>query len=419
MFYGWKVSATGFIGNFMLYGGMLYIMNVFIEPLSIELGWSRATISLAMGIASVFCSLSGPLAIYLSARYSLRLLSTLGALLGGLAVMGMGMTQSIIIFTLCYSLAWSSGQLFGGAIGNILANNWFNTKRGRALGIVNMGTSVSGVLLPAICLIILEAFGTQAAFVSLGIAVITMAPLTYYIVRDEPSELNLFPDNMKELKLAKSGESIDEKIAPILAKKQEMTSSFLRFYKDKGAFCLSVGYALALLSAVGVLSQLKPRFVEMGYDSATAMLLMSSTAFCAAGGKYFWGYVTDKLNPLIAMRLLVIGNMGGLILILLPANIITTSLAVLIAGLCIGGMWTIYAALIYYVFGKAYFKKAYQYSSTMVILKSAGYVLTGYIYTLFNSYSMAYVIFIGILGISLYCMFQVKQSDSVEYILQQ
>lgn len=419
MFYGWKIAGTGLFGNFMLFGGMLYLMNVFIEPLSDLYGWSRASISFSMGLASMLCSATMFVSIALAAYFKLRTLTVIGALLGGISLIGMGLTSNFVLFTVFFSVAWASGQFCGGAIANILVSNWFTTHRGRALGIVNMGTSLSGAILPFFCLILLEKFGIHMAYIILGMILLAFAPICYFIVRDEPRELNLNPDNKEIVLLTKNVTSADEEILqhPLCQERKYAISSFFNFYKNKISWYISLGYALGLLSVAGVISQLKPRFVEMGFDPHTAMLLMSLTALFGACGKYFWGYVSDKTNPILVIRLLLLGNIFGIGFLLLPASFISISIVVIVFGLCMGGMWTIFAALIYYIYGKECFKKAYQYASIMIVLKSIGYMVTGFVFTYLGSYTMAYIMFIFILMISCGCMFLIKKSDAVEYTL--
>ncbi len=38
MFYGWKLASLGLIGNFILQGSIIFMMNAFIDPLTAERG---------------------------------------------------------------------------------------------------------------------------------------------------------------------------------------------------------------------------------------------------------------------------------------------------------------------------------------------------------------------------------------------
>ena len=114
MFHGWKLSLLGSGGNFLLHGGLIYMMNAFTEPLAAARSWERGDIGVAMSVAALCGALSMPLLSSLSLRMSLRLLMTLGALIGGASVIVMGQARSLGLFTLFFSIAWINAQAFGG-----------------------------------------------------------------------------------------------------------------------------------------------------------------------------------------------------------------------------------------------------------------------------------------------------------------
>ncbi len=419
MFQGWKIAFLGLLGNLTIYGGMIYMMNVFLYPLHEIRGWSLASISYVMGIGSFCVSLATVFVISLSFYFKLRTLMTLGAIIGGLGFFGIGFAENFYFFALCFSLTWGSGQLFGGAIANILMSNWFIKKRGRALGLTNIGTSLSGVVLPFFCLFLLENFGIEIAYSVLGLILLSFAPLCYIIVRDNPNEMGLFPDNEDNQEENSSEVEENTSINTDTSERQKYLShictSFLNFYRDRASFCLSFSYGLALLGIAGLLSQLKPALESMGFDAYSATLFVTITAFCAATGKYFWGYVSDKTNPIFVVRLIMFGNFISLLLLFLPISYFTISLFACFFGLCSGGMWPILATLVYYFYGKDNFKKAYQYASIMIALKSFGYILIGFMLEVFGSYHHSYFLFAIILLIAFLIILFVKKEDAIEF----
>ena len=141
MFYGWKVCSVSCLGNLLVVGGVTYIMNAFMEPMSTLHGWTRADIGGAVGLATLCGTLSMPVLASLAMRYSLRLMTTLGMACGGLAFMGLGYAGTLPSFTALFALAWVAGQACGGVVGNALMGNWFVRCRGRAFGLANLGNS--------------------------------------------------------------------------------------------------------------------------------------------------------------------------------------------------------------------------------------------------------------------------------------
>ena len=76
MFYGWKVCSVSCLGNLLVVGGVTYIMNAFMEPMSTLHGWTRADIGGAVGLATLCGTLSMPVLASLAMRYSVILMET-------------------------------------------------------------------------------------------------------------------------------------------------------------------------------------------------------------------------------------------------------------------------------------------------------------------------------------------------------
>ncbi|WP_231941815.1 MFS transporter [Candidatus Desulfovibrio trichonymphae] len=135
-----------------------------------------------------------PVMVGLSARFPLRALMALGALAGGCVTFFLGFSHNIWVFTGLFTVVWVSTQACGGVVGNALVSNWFSRYRGRAFGLVNAGTSLSGAVLPLIALPLINTFGMQTAYMILGAATLLLAPASWLLIRDTPEEMGLHPD---------------------------------------------------------------------------------------------------------------------------------------------------------------------------------------------------------------------------------
>ena len=169
-------------------------MNAFIEPLTATLGWSRGDIGAVMSVPRCL----GPCPCLMLSSLSLRMSAaalTLGALTGGLSIISLGHIHSLPLFTAAFSLAWISGQAFGGAVANILISNWFKRYQGRAFGLCNIGTSLSGAIMPFVLMLLIEHFDVRTAWTIYGCAVLCAAPICWLLVRDTPAMLGLHADN--------------------------------------------------------------------------------------------------------------------------------------------------------------------------------------------------------------------------------
>lgn len=383
MFHGWKLSLLGSGGNFLLHGGLIYMMNAFTEPLAAARSWERGDIGVAMSVAALCGALSMPLLSSLSLRMSLRLLMTLGALIGGASVIVMGQARSLGLFTLFFSIAWVSAQAFGGVIANILTSRWFERYQGRAFGVCNIGTSLSGAVLPFVLMVLIEHSDVSTAWTIYGCIVLCMAPVCWVMIRDTPEMLGLHVDNLPG--------------AVSLAPPPTVVVPLRRLLRNASVYRTGLAFGCALMAGSAVMSQLKPGLVDAGFASYPAMTFMCVAALCASLGKYLWGWLCDRCNPVIVARVLMVCNALTLSLVLLPQNVFTVAVFVVAFGTCTGGVWTTLPAVVAFHFGRECFVGVYRVVGTFVLLRAAGYLILGCSHALTGSYDAAFAIFAAIL----------------------
>ena len=401
VFYGWKISLLSMSGNFMLQGTVLYCMNAFMEPLCALNGWTRAELNVGMGLATLVGQIAMPLAAGLCARHSLRRLMTIGAFTGGIATILLGGTTSLPLFTLLFTVAWVSTQICGGVVGNALVSNWFHHFRGRAFGLANAGTSLSGVILPLLSIVLINTFSVGTAYLALGLLTCSLAPLSWLMVRDSPQDMRLHPDGRRH-----------EPYQP--KKRQHQDTSFNAMLHTPQAYCMGLAFGLALMVGSSVMSQMKPRFADLGLAPYPAMLLACTAALFAALGKYFWGWICDRLTPLTASRLVMSTCLASMGMGFLPHTLLNLAVFSVVFGACIGGLWTVLPAAVSYYFGSENFLPSYKFVSIFIILRCAGYPIMGYAYDLTGGYAAADVVFMGALGTALLLTLFLREDDAAE-----
>lgn len=386
VFYGWKLSWLSCLANFMLQGSSIYIMNAFIQPLSNAYGWTRGDLGIAMGIGSFCGVMSMPVLSSLAIHMRLRHLMVAGALVGGSGVILMGQFTQLWTFTIAFSLVWIAGQACGGVIANALMSNWFIRYRGRAFGLANFGTSFSGAAVPLIVLVLMQCFDIQMTSLIFGSSIIAiLGPLCWLYVKDTPDAMGLHPD----------GETATLAMQPL----DVATFPWRTLLRCLVAYRVGIAFGAGLMMSAGVVSQLKPRFSDLGFGDFEAMGLMCLTAFCAAVGKYFWGWMSDVMPTMRAARLLFLLNIVGLGIAFLPQGVIASFLFAVVCGLFLGGFWTMCPAVVAYLFERERFVSAYRFVSIFILLKSFGYVVMGLSFEMTRGYNAAYIFFMVVLFI--------------------
>lgn len=295
-FYGWKLAVLGFFANVMIQGGGIYILNALIEPLSELHGWSRGDMGTSLAVASCLGMLSISVFSSLALRVPLRILMAAGSIMGAFGFWIMGQTSSLNLFTAGLTAIWVGGQACGGAVANALMSNWFVRHRGKAFGLVNMGTSMSGAILPMVALLLLHEYGVPATTFVLALVTLILLPASLLLVRETPESMGLYPDGLPS-------QSINiEQGAPRTIIPWKTLTRMPECYR------LGLIFGFGLMIVAGVVGQLKPRFSDLGFSEYVAMSLMALTALCAALGKYIWGWITDKVPPIKATRLLILST---------------------------------------------------------------------------------------------------------------
>ncbi|MDE5831800.1 MAG: MFS transporter [Desulfovibrio sp.] len=400
LFYGWKISGLALLGNFLLQGGALYGMNAFMEPLCAQNGWTRMDVNMGLGVAALIAQIAMPISAAIAAKISLRLLMGLGALIGGLATCAMGLTGNIHVFTFYLIVVWVSSQFCGGVVGNALMSNWFSHYRGVAFGVANSGTSLSGVILPMICLVLINHYSLKTAFLAVGLTTCLLAPLSWIIVRRSPAVLHLHADGRKH--------------DPRQPKGIPRRAYFAELVRRPACWFIGCSFGLALMCASGILSQLKPRYVDLGLESYTAMLLASVSAGCGTAAKYFWGWACDRWTPILAARAIMLCCLFSMAVLFLPPSVWSLALFGVLFTCGSGGLWVVLPALTAYYFGAQRFLAVYKFIAVFILLRCLGFPIMGLSHEYFNNYLAADVAFMLALGAAFAMTMLLRESRAAE-----
>jgi OFA family oxalate/formate antiporter-like MFS transporter len=93
-----------------------------------------------------------------------------------------------------------------------------------------------------------------------------------------------------------------------------------------------------MIGTVGVMSQLKPRFSDIGFSHLTAMLMMASAALFGAFGKYTWGMMCDRFKPRRVAILMTVTHILGLSLGLIKNSTAALIIFIPVFGFAMGGI---------------------------------------------------------------------------------
>lgn len=195
VFYGWVILAVASLIMFGTGPGQSHLIGLFFDPISQELGLSRTSIAAAYGSATLIAALALPRMGRLVDRHGpATMLSIIAFGLGAFAILFSFATGWI------YLAIGFAGLRFLGQ-GSLMLNcanmaaQWFDKKRGFAVGLMTLGFPISIALHPPIAQWLIDTVGWREAWIWLGISTwIMLIPPILLFLYSKPSDVGLRPD---------------------------------------------------------------------------------------------------------------------------------------------------------------------------------------------------------------------------------
>lgn len=377
-YYGWVILGIATFALIVSNGLSIGGFPVFFRPIREEfvaagaIPADRAESFIAFGASLTFLTagLISPFAGWFLQRFPLR-----GVMLGGCAMLGGGLLwhSQAGSETAVYASRVLMGASLGfvGVLANIvLVSNWFERRRGLALGILLTGTSFGGVLVPPVAGWLISAYGWRPAMAAVSIAVwALLVPSVVFLVRTRPAEMGLVPDGdarppipVPETASATGvslGEAVRMPVFWILA-----LCAALVFYP---IFVTSQQFILYLQTP------------KIGLTPQQGGLALSALFLVSVGGKFLFGSLSDRFPT--ARVMLVCCSVMFLSTLLLPALSPATAFGFLVPfGLGYGGTFVLLQRLVADLFGNRDYPKILGVITVVETLGAAiGGIVTGYL----------------------------------------
>ncbi len=362
-FGGWGWSMVGF-SMLMYYNFAAWTadgLNVIVQSFVDLHGWDFATL-LSFSTPAGWIGVIGALVIAeMIKRKGAKIVAILGLLALGLTMIWFGRVTSYAEYAIGLALM---NLLATGCCFNVpatLLNSWFPRKKGLALGWATMGMSFCTATVIPIMFFLFDRFGVPGAYAVVGGTLITLGIISIFWIRNTPEEIGLYPDN----------EPISsEQQATNLAAQTDYQSPFTYrvLFRDREMWLISVGFGLLWLVDIGVVSQLIPRLVSVGYDKETAVWMFTSAALICAIFSYFWGWVDVKVGTRKASIAYAFFFAVTHACLLVRGNDYFTYFTLLMVGASIAGIKELCTSMVGTVYGRYDFSAANRLVSTIACL---------------------------------------------------
>jgi sugar phosphate permease len=191
--YAWVVAAVTFL-TLLAAAGMRATPGVLIVPLEREFGWSRATISFAIGVNVLLYGLIGPFAAAVMDRFGLRrtMLAALALIAAGVALTPL-MREPWQLVLLWGFVVGSGSGVTALVLGATVASRWFAARRGLVMGFLTASTATGQLIFLPLLASLVVRHGWRSASLAVAAAAAALIPIVALLMRDRPRDVGLAP----------------------------------------------------------------------------------------------------------------------------------------------------------------------------------------------------------------------------------
>lgn len=288
---GWRIALACAIANGTGISLTYYCFSMFVAPMTHDLGITRAQFGQVQSLV-ILAAFGAPLVGMLTDRMGFRSIFLICST--GLA--GMALAQGFLVSgAISLGLTIALSGLFGSGVSSITLtrpiNAHFHRFRGRALGLVGIGVSLTTILVPPFLQILISDFGWRAGFLALAaLGGLIGVPLVLWIMPNGPAT------------------------APIPRQRLSLGSD-RTFLRERDFWVLCAANLLVGIGTNGAVAQLHPMIVEHVGSPAIAALGLSVFAAGQFVGKLGGGWLLDRFEPrFIAAAMILIPGCGFILL---------------------------------------------------------------------------------------------------------
>ncbi len=373
--YRWYIVALTLINQALALGVLVYSFALFVVPWLDEFEVSRSKVMLAILSFQIVTGLLSPVLGRYMDQFAMRLLVLSGALAMSLGLFLLSLATEFWQIVALHVTLLPVGMILTGTLASqTMVSKWFTEKRGLAIGVSSMGTSLGGLSVPLLTAWLIGEQGWQGAYLVLAmLSLILLVPLNYLVLRHDPPILRLQASETSGV---------------------EMKTWTTRQILESWAFWIPVLALIPINAAFGGTQfNLGAYMSDLGFGQAVAAQLIAVTSGAMIVGKLFFGSLGDrvdhrKLYWLMAGMLLVSmyfyeGSPGR------PALFLAASLQ----GFATGGVMPMMGIMYSSRFGTLSFGRVLGLVNLFLMIGSFGSILSGWIFDLTQSYDAAFQVF--------------------------
>ena len=317
-FYGWIIVGVSFLIGITEAGVFQNVLSIFMKPMVNEFGWSRASVTGAMGFGTVAGGVISLVFGPMLDRHGPRMAAFWGVFLLSVGLAAMAFISNLWQLYLFFGVGRMIGVGLLNLVVTVSVSNWFFRLRGRAMGITRIGDRFGSTLLPLIFQPLILMLGWRTSWGILGGVVFLMSGIpSLLFLRRRPEDMGLLPDGASSPsgKISSDDPGQKKDRVTISDDPSEPVWSRAQAIRTKTFWMLvSLDSLVAFLQA-GINFHIYPFLTDQGFSETTAVWILSTVSVFGMPGAAIWGLLTERLHIQKLLMVSVLGN--GLVFLLL------------------------------------------------------------------------------------------------------
>lgn len=379
----WIVLGAAFLMQ-MVFSGVHFSFGVFLKPIAEEFHWSRGATAFAFTLLWWVSSPSSLIFGMLSDKIGTRKVLLCGALVFGLGIFLAGRMQTLWQFYLFFGVLAGIGRGADRAPLLSAVFQFFNRRKGLAMGITLSGTGLGTLIFPSLARYLITVADWRLALSAIGlIGWIILVPAALTIRKPRPGEAEPAGGRGKSA-------SADDAAGILGAPDKEWTAGqvlrtrgFWIFVVTGLACCISHSLPLAHIAAFAS---------DRGVAEFAAAGVLGVVGISAAVGRLFWGAVSDRIGARKTVMTCIALQTLAMFLVAFAQELWHFYLFGVGFGLVYGGVLPLYAVAARELFGMSRFGTVYgMHSFATSMGMGAGGIVGGYLFDISGSYFVPFM----------------------------
>ncbi|MEY4539891.1 MAG: hypothetical protein RLZZ306_1648 [Bacteroidota bacterium] len=385
-YYPWIICFSGLLTLIVVNGLTTTALTVFDKVFLHEFKWTREELkvreSITNGVTLLFIFISG----VIIDKIRVKKMLIFGTLVLSITLVSYSFIHNKIEAYIAHFFLGISMVTAGSVSCIILVSSWFKEKRGLAIGIVLVGTSIGSAIFSPLNTFLLQEYGWRQAFQILAISPILVLIFILFFVKNSPSDIGT-----AALGSSKEDSENDSDLLQQGMPYRKATKTHLFWLICICGFC-------TFYSLVGTIANVFLHITGLGFSENKASYYLTLYFLIAGSGKLLISLFSDYINPYIVFStcclLMILGILG---LSSMDKSLILLSISLL--AISWGGIYSLYNLIIIKSFG---LKEAGKVNGTISMFEGGGSFLgpflTAKLFELDGDYQIPFIVNAALMG---------------------